>query len=326
MGNQIRKSKLELEKDKKQHEIDKYLSKLHDNNRTISLLLLGAGGCGKSTIRKQMEKIYYGSLQHKILKDITYDVRQNILEDIYDLCCQNRRLKQIVIPNDTYKKPLISNGYLRAASHCLNLFIPLEIVNIICKYYYYCSVELSVKCQSICDDIASNWKWSYLNQREELTHELVENISLLWYDNGMQETFRIRQHYQTMDNSKYFFQHIHRIAQSEYVPNFDDYIRVRLRTIGIIERIFEFNNLNEKYKMKITDIGGRRSERKRWFTLFSDIDALVYVMALDGYNKFLFEDNRQNCYRETFDLFSHIIKYKIFQSIEIIVFLNKYDL
>merc|ERR550525_1834508 len=75
---------------KQSAEIDSYMNAHHKKQKkTISLLLLGPGGSGKSTVLKQMEKIYCGQIKDKMLKDAAQYIRSNILEDIHDLATQN---------------------------------------------------------------------------------------------------------------------------------------------------------------------------------------------------------------------------------------------
>lgn len=39
------------------------------------------------------------------------------------------------------------------------------------------------------------------------------------------------------------------------------------------------------------DVGGQRSERKKWIQCFDDVQAILYVVALSGYDMFLHEDS-----------------------------------
>ena len=38
------------------------------------------------------------------------------------------------------------------------------------------------------------------------------------------------------------------------------------------------------------DVGGQRSERKKWIQCFDDVRAILYVVALSGYDMTLQED------------------------------------
>lgn len=38
------------------------------------------------------------------------------------------------------------------------------------------------------------------------------------------------------------------------------------------------------------DVGGQRSERRKWIQCFDDVKALLYVVALSGYDMTLQED------------------------------------
>ena len=74
------------------------------------------------------------------------------------------------------------------------------------------------------------------------------------------------------------------------------------------------------------DVGGVRSERKKWIHVFDNVDWLIYISAISEYDQVLDEDNKTNRLWESLNLYRTIIGYKAFQEKEIILILNKKDL
>jgi guanine nucleotide-binding protein subunit alpha len=83
-----------------------------------------------------------------------------------------------------------------------------------------------------------------------------------------------------------FFNDINRLFAKDYIPNDQDVLRSRLRTTGITETIFELGNLT--YRM--FDVGGQRSERKKWIHCFEAVNCLLFLVAVSGYDQCLVED------------------------------------
>uniref|UniRef100_A0A6G3MHJ1 Guanine nucleotide-binding protein alpha-7 subunit (Trinotate prediction) n=1 Tax=Henneguya salminicola TaxID=69463 RepID=A0A6G3MHJ1_HENSL len=78
--------------------------------------------------------------------------------------------------------------------------------------------------------------------------------------------------------------------------------------------------------LRLIDIGGQRSERKKWVHCFEDLNAMIYVASLVDYCMVLEEDNMTNRLTESVKLFSAMCNNPYFSSIPIILFLNKKDL
>ena len=72
----------------------------------------------------------------------------------------------------------------------------------------------------------------------------------------------------------------------DFLPTDQDILRTRLRTTGISETIFELGNLI--YKM--VDVGGQRSERKKWIHVFDNVQVVLFLVAISGYDHVLVED------------------------------------
>lgn len=49
------------------------------------------------------------------------------------------------------------------------------------------------------------------------------------------------------------------------------------------------------FSFRLFDVGGQRSERKKWIQCFDDVRAILYVVALSGYDMFLHEDATVVC-------------------------------
>lgn len=119
-----------------------------------------------------------------------------------------------------------------------------------------------------------------------------------------------------------FFKDISRLFARDYVPDDQDVLRARLRTTGITETIFDLGQLT--YKM--FDVGGQRSERKKWIHVFDNVQVVLFLAAISGYDQVLVEDRNGNQMREAFGLFEAISNSRWFEKSAIILFLNKMDL
>ena len=65
-----------------------------------------------------------------------------------------------------------------------------------------------------------------------------------------------------------FFDEMPRIGSAGYVPSDQDILRTRVRSMGIVEERFKL----EGYVLRVFDVGGQRSERKKWCVRFSGCD------------------------------------------------------
>jgi guanine nucleotide-binding protein subunit alpha, other len=83
-----------------------------------------------------------------------------------------------------------------------------------------------------------------------------------------------------------FFEDINRLFMVSYMPTDQDILRTRLRTTGISETIFDLGNLT--YRM--FDVGGQRSERKKWIHVFDNVQVVLFLAAISGYDQALVED------------------------------------
>jgi len=155
------------------------------------------------------------------------------------------------------------------------------------------------------------------------TPEIGLAIKKLWADKGIQQIYlNGGQHYTLNDTADYFFSNIDRFLQPDYVPSQDDVLRVRVRSTGIEEAEFVF----DKMTFKVVDVGGQRSERRKWIHCFDCVTSVLFCAALSAYDQTLREDSSVNRMEEALNLFEDVANSNCFDSASIILFLNKTDL
>uniref|UniRef100_A0A1A8GB17 Guanine nucleotide binding protein (G protein), q polypeptide n=1 Tax=Nothobranchius korthausae TaxID=1143690 RepID=A0A1A8GB17_9TELE len=82
----------------------------------------------------------------------------------------------------------------------------------------------------------------------------------------------------------------------------------------------------EKAMFRMVDVGGQRSERRKWIHCFEKVTSIMFLVALSEYDQVLAESSNENRMEESMALFKTIITYKWFEKSSIILFLNKMDL
>ncbi|XP_075879095.1 guanine nucleotide-binding protein subunit alpha-11 isoform X1 [Nelusetta ayraudi] len=298
-------------------EIEKQLRRdKRDARRELKLLLLGTGESGKSTFIKQMRIIHGSGYTDDDRKSYTKLVYQNIFTSMQSMVRATETLK---IP---YKYEQNKNN--------AQLVRDVEVEKI------------------------STFDQPYIGA-----------IKTLWADPGIQEAYDRRREYQLSDSTKYYLNDLDRIGSPGYVPTQQDVLRVRVPTTGIIEYPFDLENIIFSYLtdldriaessylptqqdvlrvripttgiieypfdlqsiiFRMVDVGGQRSERRKWIHCFENVTSIMFLVALSEYDQVLVESDNENRMEESKALFRTIITYPWFQNSSVILFLNKKDL
>ncbi|KAI9343649.1 guanine nucleotide binding protein, alpha subunit [Obelidium mucronatum] len=157
---------------------------------------------------------------------------------------------------------------------------------------------------------------------ESISKEAVAAIKTLWADCGIQYCFTRANEFQLMDCCKYFLDSIDRISANDFVPSEQDILNCRVMTTSIVETKIVIKDVT----VKIFDVGGQRSERKKWAPYFDDVSAIIYLTAISSYDQVCYEDNSTNRILESLNLFSSICNHPMFKKTSMILFMNKIDL
>ncbi|XP_046893472.1 LOW QUALITY PROTEIN: guanine nucleotide-binding protein subunit alpha-13-like [Hypomesus transpacificus] len=147
-------------------------------------------------------------------------------------------------------------------------------------------------------------------------------IRCLWADTGIQHAYDRRREFQLGESVKYFLDNLEKLGQLDYLPSQQDILLARKPTKGIHEYDFEIKNV----PFKMVDVGGQRSERRRWFECFDSVTSILFLVSSSEYDQVLMEDRQTNRLSESLNIFETIVNNRVFSNVSIILFLNKTDL
>uniref|UniRef100_A0A183C3F1 Guanine nucleotide binding protein, alpha subunit n=1 Tax=Globodera pallida TaxID=36090 RepID=A0A183C3F1_GLOPA len=247
-----------------------------DEKKIVKLLLLGAGGSGKSTILRQM-KIIHGN---------GYSVKERL------------KRREAVYNNVMFGTASIISGMSTLSIH-------------------YDSPDVQNSADKIMQEIERPYGC------RELNAQIVQAVKAVWEDNAVQKNLLPRSNeFQFTESYTYFVNNIERISQKKYVPNVKDILMLRITTTGINEFNFVYKNVN----FRMYDIGGQRSERRKWVDYFDNVQAILFVVAISEFDQKIQEDGSTNRLVESTRLFQFVCNIERFNDIAIVLFLNKVDL
>jgi len=155
-----------------------------------------------------------------------------------------------------------------------------------------------------------------------ITPAFADDIAKLWRDPGVQQAYGRRNEFQLIDSTAYWLDDVRRVAAEDFVPAEQDVLRARIQTTGIVEIQFSFKG----HDFILVDVGGQRSERKKWIHCFQDVTSILFCTGISEFDQVLYEDNKTNRLHEAFNLFREICLSKWFLKSTIILFLNKSDI
>ncbi|CAD5223452.1 unnamed protein product [Bursaphelenchus okinawaensis] len=159
-------------------------------------------------------------------------------------------------------------------------------------------------------------------EQAAFSDEAAKALISLWNDKGVRKAYDMRSEYQLNDSAKYFLDSVSRIHEPGYRPSEQDILYSRVATTGVVEVKFKIKDLD----FRVFDVGGQRSERRKWIHCFDNVESIIFITAVSEYDQVLFEDETTNRMVESMQLFSSICNSSWFLNTAMILFMNKKDL
>mmetsp|Transcript_23970 Transcript_23970/g.26607 ORF Transcript_23970/g.26607 Transcript_23970/m.26607 type:complete len:355 (-) Transcript_23970:229-1293(-) len=153
---------------------------------------------------------------------------------------------------------------------------------------------------------------------------LLEACKTLWSDQGIQKCFEQRCEDPNALHLKYWMDNVidKLIEKDDWMPTDDDIIFARQRTTGIVEAKFQ----QKQYEWLLVDVGGQKTERRKWIHCFDGMTAVIYVAASNEWDIPSEETEGATKMQESLGVWRQHVNSPAFAETCIILFLNKMDL
>ncbi|KAL3236673.1 guanine nucleotide-binding protein subunit alpha [Nakaseomyces bracarensis] len=279
------------------------------NQKAIKVLLLGAGESGKSTILQQLKILHQNGFSKQELIDYTPLIYDNIIEIGKDIISARRKFN-VELEDDSLTEEDLDKiaNYTSTRKNTDDINEPLD------------GDHHNDKTANELGNTTS------IVSKDEFPKEFYPILSKLWKLKSTQNLIVSEKSSQVylMDSTRYFLENLDRICNTpNYIPTEQDVLRSRQKTSGIFDTVV---NMGNNFQMHIFDVGGQRSERKKWIHCFDNVTLVIFCVSLSEYDQFLMEDKSQNRFQESLVLFDNIVNSRWFARTSVVLFLNKIDL
>nr|XP_046212824.1 guanine nucleotide-binding protein subunit alpha-13-like isoform X1 [Oncorhynchus gorbuscha] len=307
----------EVEQLRKSKAIDKSISRDKTYvKRLVKILLLGAGESGKSTFLKQMRIIHGQDFDQQDREEFRAIIYSNVIKGVRVLVDAREKLQ---IPWGSSDNQVHGDNVMSFDTRSSMMVHGQVETSVFLKY--------------------------------------LPSIQALWADVAIQHAYDRRREFQLGESVKYFLDNVEKLGEpvsfspcrlslhkslcllnipilfscllliplsllQSYIPSQHDVLLARKPTKGIHEYDFEIKSI----PFKMVDVGGQRSERRRWFECFDSVTSILFLVSSSEYDQVLMEDRQTNRLRESLNIFETIVNNRVFLSVSIILFLNKTDL
>uniref|UniRef100_A0A7S2RHV6 Uncharacterized protein n=1 Tax=Rhizochromulina marina TaxID=1034831 RepID=A0A7S2RHV6_9STRA len=156
----------------------------------------------------------------------------------------------------------------------------------------------------------------------ELTPVFARNLLALWLSAPAQAVFARRAEFQLVESHTVFIERAVEIADPRFEADFQDMLKARVKTSGIKSENLVIDGVN----FEIFDVGGQKSERRKWIRCFDNVTAIVFFVGISEYDQMMHEDETTNRMEDAIGLFHETVTNEAFEKTSVCVFLNKVDL
>ncbi|EAU82769.1 hypothetical protein CC1G_10888 [Coprinopsis cinerea okayama7 len=168
---------------------------------------------------------------------------------------------------------------------------------------------------------------SEFGQASRILAACGEDIVKLWNDPGVQQILKAAD-IALDEQPGFFLDQAARITEESYRPLPEDVLKARVTTVGPEEHVIHCENVADSSAKEwvIYDVGGSRSQRAAWAQFFDDVNMIIFLAPMSGFNQVLAEDESVNRLTDSLRLWQTLCSNKLLAHVEFVLFLNKLDI
>ncbi|KAF7636759.1 hypothetical protein Mgra_00003704 [Meloidogyne graminicola] len=271
-----------------QNEINKIFNSEYEqkNKRIIKILLLGPSDSGKSTILRQMRILHNNGFSIGEKSHYRYTIYSNCLDIINHIALGIYKLNINIPPNER------------------------ELINKFANLNNYQLLKWNELEEGKEDEIGNN------------NNNIIKSMAKFFEFVSVKQACKRIMEFTVPDNTFYILEEKERILKLDYIPIQEDIVNARCSTLGIYEINFDFRN----FVIRLIDVGGQRTERRKWIHCFDNIEAILFIVSLACYNNILADDNSINQMFDAIQLFKNIYTNNYLKKSFFVMFFNKKDI
>ncbi|KAJ7609486.1 heterotrimeric G-protein alpha subunit, GPA2-like protein [Roridomyces roridus] len=275
----------------------------------VKVLLLGSGDSGKSTVLKQMRVIHQVPFTEQERESYRQLVWENVVRGVKYLLDSMADMgieMPEVYANAAPKREGLEGEEGKTPGDDLPRHADYPEVGI----------------DEIAADVAMIETAEDLRDGEAFPMNFYGALDRLWGEEVVRQAWARGNEAAVPENLAYFLPALERLFSPTYTPTEQDIVQARARTIGITETTFKLR----EHEMLMVDVGGQKSERRKWIHCFQDVTSILFLVSLSGYDQCLVEDRDANQMQDAMTIWDSICHSQWFKQTSIILFLNKNDL
>ncbi|MCJ1401024.1 guanine nucleotide-binding protein subunit alpha [Xylographa trunciseda] len=157
-----------------------------------------------------------------------------------------------------------------------------------------------------------------LNYLHDSFIRVIAAVKALWRDQLVQNFMYTKiglQH----NNIAHYLNNAERIVERCFIPSDQDILGLWTQSTGVYSRPMMIKDVI----YNVYDVGGARSERKKWVHSFEAVDCVIFTVGLSDYNEYWYGD--MNTLEESLELFKSIITGKWFTKSAFFLVFTKVD-